>query len=193
MKSKPYPRRCAECGEQNVNRVTVEHAVSKKHDGKLYQFSVPDLPVDKCGSCEEVYFTNVSSDFETEALKVQLGLLPAPEIRRLLEKHRLTQRDFARHLRVAEESVSRWLNNLSVQSRALDTLMRLYFAIPKVRELVSSGDSILPRDVAADPTLIVTHPVNIVNLGYEGGAEHPIFGPISKPTLERRNKFKLIV
>ncbi len=138
--AKRYPRRCSECGKVTVQAAQIAHNARIKHDGKLHELHIANLPVDRCLTCGEVFFTNASSDMKSHALRAHLGLLQSEEIRQLLNDRRLTQREFARHLRVAEESVSRWLNGLSIQSRALDTLMRLYFGMPEVRNALSSGD-----------------------------------------------------
>jgi putative zinc finger/helix-turn-helix YgiT family protein len=139
---KPYPRRCAECGKVSVTQATIPHQASIKHDGRLYEFPIVELPVDRCEACGEVFFTNQTADAKSSALRAHLGLLQPEEIRALLQRYGLTQRKFAEHLRMAEESVSRWLNGLSIQSRSLDTLMRLYFAKPDVREALSREDAL---------------------------------------------------
>jgi transcriptional regulator with XRE-family HTH domain len=145
--SKPYPRRCAECGEVTVQRAVIPYDAQVKHDGKLHEFHIAKLPVDQCTSCSEVYFTNITADAKARALRQHLGLLQPDEIRELLSRHRLTQRKLAEHLRVAEESVSRWINGQSIQSRALDAFMRVYFAIPQVREMLArGGDSDGPHE-----------------------------------------------
>jgi len=143
--AKPYPRRCAECGKVSVQPATIAYDAKIKHDGKQHAFHINALPVDRCCGCDEVFFTNATSDAQTHALRQHLGLLQPEEIREQLNQLGLTQRRFAEHLRVAQESVSRWLNGLSIQSRALDTFMRVYFAKSDVREMVSRNDSLSLR------------------------------------------------
>lgn len=138
--SKPYPRRCAECGEAAVQRTTIAYDAKVKHDGKLHEFHIDALPVDQCTRCGEVYFTNDTADAQSAALRQHLGLLQPEEIRERLKELGLTQRRLAEQLRVAEETVSRWLNGLSIQSRALDTFLRVYFRFPEVRDFLSRGE-----------------------------------------------------
>ena len=193
MKSKPYPRRCASCCEVSVQLAKIQHKISKKHDGKLYELLIEDFPVDKCTSCGEVFFTNASSDFEVHSLREHLGLLQPAELKELLAQHKLTQREFAQHIHVAEESVSRWINSLSIQSRSLDRLMRLYFTFPQVRKLLASGDSIAPGSVNSNPSVVITHGTNVVNMNYEAAAVESIFGrKFSQATIVRRSRFKLV-
>ena len=50
--------------------------------------------------------------------------------------HGSTQREFADHLRIAPETVSRWMTGLAIQNRALDSLTRIYFSFPVVRRVL---------------------------------------------------------
>ena len=188
---KPYPRRCSECGKVAVRPAKIAYNAKIKHDGKLHEFHIAELPVDRCDECKEEFFTNATSDVKSDALRLHLGLLQPGQIRRLLTKHNLTQRKFAAHLRVAEESVSRWLNGLSIQSRALDTLMRIYFAKPEVRAMLASENSLsLDTDEPADSTDVVA----ACTRRLESTKIHPVFGrrfPVA--TLQRRQRFQLIL
>ena len=134
--AKPYPRYCAECGNPAVQKATIAYTAKVKHDGKHYEFLVPQLVIDQCEHCGEQFFTNSTDEQISRELRAEVGLLQPDEIRQQLDALELTQRDFAEHLRVAQESVSRWLNGTSIQSRSLDTLMRLYFQLPNVREIL---------------------------------------------------------
>lgn len=131
---RPYPRKCAECGEVAVEQKVIPYDAEVKHDGKLHKFHIDHLVIDQCSHCGEQYFTNDTDDQISSGLRLHVGLLQPDEIRQQLELLGLTQREFAEHLRVAQESVSRWLTGAAIQSRSLDTLMRLYFRLPSVRE-----------------------------------------------------------
>jgi putative zinc finger/helix-turn-helix YgiT family protein len=156
-----------------VHSATIPYDAKIKHDGKLHEFQIAALPIDRCEECNEEFFTNATSDAKSDALRKHLGLLQPAEIRELLGKHNLTQRKFAAHLRVAEESVSRWLNGLSIQSRALDTLMRVYFAKPEVRETLASETPVgFDTARAAGPTTAVT----VGTQQLEPASIHPTFG-----------------
>jgi len=50
----------------------------------------------------------------------------------------LTQRNFAERLGVAPETVSRWLNGVCIQTRALDNLMRVFFGFSSVRDVLTA-------------------------------------------------------
>lgn len=191
--NKPYPRRCSECGQLAVRSVTIGYDAKIKHDGKLHEFHIAELSVDRCDECKEEFFTNVTSDAKSDALRQHLSLLQPAQIRELLAQHNLTQRKLAAQLRVAEQSISRWLNGLSIQSRALDTLMRIYFARPEVREMLASENSLsLDADKPASSTVVVAartyqwesttiHPASFITLGQQDKQD---FRKKSKPSIE---------
>lgn len=182
---KPYPRHCAECGESAVFPATVSYDASMKHDGKVHDFTIEELPVDQCSICDEVYMTNESSRSKSHALCDHLDLVHAEDIRLKLKELGITQRTLASHLRVAEETVSRWVNELSVASRSMSALMQLYFELPAVRQLLGSGETIQATSVA-----VVTRSISIeMNLP----AVSPAFAHRQFPeaTLRRRQEFEL--
>lgn len=188
--AKPYPRRCSECGHVAVRSATMAYDARIKHDGKVHEFQIAQLPVDRCGYCTEEFFTNVTSDARSDALRQHLGLLQPDQIRQMLAKHNLTQRKFAALLRVAEESVSRWLNGLSIQSRALDTLMRIYFANPDVREMLAS-ENLLSLD--ADKPAVALIVASKCTQQLDSTTVHPVFGRrFTTATLRRSERFQLV-
>lgn len=187
--AKQYPRRCAACGSVSVQPAIITYDAKIKHDGKLHEFKIDNLPIDRCEQCEEVFFTNETSDAKSHALREHLGLLQPSQIRELLKKHSLTQRKFAEHLHVAEESVSRWINGLSIQSRALDTFMRIYFAKPEVREMLDGKNT--PRvgqDGPNSTTTIVESDCETQSAGI-----HAVFQRrFTVATLQRSQRFRLV-
>ncbi len=139
--AKPYPRHCVECGKVAVAATTIPYKAELKHDGKLHKFHIPKLRIDKCASCGEEFFTNATDEQLTASLRSAIGLLPPEEIRRQLGVLGISQRSFASHLRIAPETVSRWMTGLAIQNRALDTFMRIYFAFPAVRRSLAKVGS----------------------------------------------------
>lgn len=138
---------------------TVHHA-SVKHDGKVYGFSIPALEVDLCQDCSYQLFTGSTDEQISAELRSHLGLLQPREILAGLQSLGLSQKAFAERLGVAAETVSRWVNGFLIQSRAMDNLMRVFFAYPQVREALASGGpspllGLAPADLQS--TSIVTH------------------------------------
>lgn len=128
-----FPWRCAACGKKEVSRTSVPYRCEMKHDGRLYTVEVPDLRIPKCKACGEIVFDNEADDQLAAALREQVGLLDPRQIRANRESSVLSQRELADDLGIAFETVSRWETGAVTQSRAMDRLLRIYFAFPEVR------------------------------------------------------------
>jgi putative zinc finger/helix-turn-helix YgiT family protein len=133
LPKKPFPRRCPECGKAAIRAATIPYDVEVKHDGRLHRLHIAQLQVNQCGSCGEVLFSNATDDQVTQALREHLVLLTPEQIRGALGALGMMQKDFAEHIGVAAETVSRWMSGTQIQSRAMDNLMRLFFAFDTVR------------------------------------------------------------
>jgi transcriptional regulator with XRE-family HTH domain len=48
----------------------------------------------------------------------------------------LTQKEFAAAIGVAEANVSRWENGVQIQQRSSDNLLRIFFGVPQVRNML---------------------------------------------------------
>jgi len=131
---KKYPIRCVECGKREVHRAIVDQEVQRNHDGRVYELVVEHLPVTKCDACGSVFFTQGSDERITAGLREHLGLLTPERIRSNLQALRLTQKDAAARLGVAPETLSRWVCGVIIQSRAMDNLLRVFFAYPELRQ-----------------------------------------------------------
>ena len=111
----------------DVHPDTIPYTARVKHDGTLYAIEVASLHVLKCRSCGEVLFDSVTDEQISQSLRDHLQLLSPREIRDKLNALSLTQKEFAQRLRLAPETVSRWLSGAYIQSASSDTLMRLFF------------------------------------------------------------------
>lgn len=60
--TRPYPRKCAECGEFLVVQKFIPYDAEVKHGGKLHTFHIAELVIDECAVCGEQYFTNETDD-----------------------------------------------------------------------------------------------------------------------------------
>ena len=137
-REKPFPRRCPECGKAEVRPATIAHDAEVKHDGRLYDVAIPRLQVNQCGACGEVLFGNVADDQISQALREHLALLSPEQIHDALRTLGLRQKDLAERIGVAAETISRWMSGTQIQSRAMDNLMRLFFAFDAVRAALPS-------------------------------------------------------
>jgi len=148
---RPFPWRCRHCGNLEVQPGTTRYTATVRHDGRLHTFDVSELRLPICRSCGELVFTGEADRQVTEGLRSHLNLLTPDEIRAALARLGMSQKEAAGRLGVAEETLSRWVNEFQIQSRAMDNLLRLFFTFPVVREALSGdapvGDEVL-RPVA---------------------------------------------
>ena len=82
-------------------------------------------------------FTEQVDEQINVALRSHLRLLSPQEMRTALERVTLTQKEAADQLGIAEATLSRWLTETQIQSRAMDNLLRVFFAFPQVRTALS--------------------------------------------------------
>ena len=97
------------------------------------RFEIPALRVNQCAACGEILFSNVTDDQISQALREHLTLLSPQQIREGLRALGLKQKEFGDRIGVAPETISRWISGTHIQSRAMDNLMRLFFAFDNVR------------------------------------------------------------
>jgi putative zinc finger/helix-turn-helix YgiT family protein len=114
----------------------IAHTARVKHDGRIHELQIPDLNVGQCTSCGEVVFDDRSDAQITDALRTHLHLLSPQAIRDAVSALGITQKELALRLGVAEATVSRWCTGTLVQSRAMDNLLRSYFAVPQLRAVL---------------------------------------------------------
>jgi putative zinc finger/helix-turn-helix YgiT family protein len=114
----------------------MDYTARVKHDGTVYELHLPALEMPRCQNCGETYTTTAVDEEINDALRFRLHLLTPVQIRKGIETLGLQQQEFAERLGVAPETISRWVNGALIQSRAMDNLLRLYFALPEVREVL---------------------------------------------------------
>jgi putative zinc finger/helix-turn-helix YgiT family protein len=138
---KRFPIRCIECGQQAVYPTTITKNILKKHDGRPYEITVNEMPVTACHACGHVYFSAASDDQINAALRDKLALLSPLQIKANIEALGISQREAARRLGVAAETLSRWISGAIIQSRAMDNLLRAFFACPDLREKLQGRET----------------------------------------------------
>ena len=113
---------------------TTVYEAEIRHDGRLHAFTVPNLKLPVCQACGERLFTNGADDQINDALLAHLNLLTPVQIREGIKRVGMSQREAAKRLGIAEATLSRWLNEVQIQSRAMDNLLRAFFAFPQLRD-----------------------------------------------------------
>ena len=118
----------------------ISYDAEVRHDGRLYTFTIPDLEIPVCQACGNKVFTEKVDDQISAALRSDLDLLTPEEMSEALGRISMTQKEAAERLGIAEATLSRWLNHAQIQSRAMDNLLRVFFAFPQVRTaLIKEG------------------------------------------------------
>lgn len=134
-RSRPFPWHCIECNKDEVVPLVTDFTIEAKHDGRLYDVRIPDLTIPTCRNCGEQVFTSDEDERIRDALRAQIGLLTSQEMRAHRAERGLNQQELAEALGVAKETISRWETG-ALQSRAMDNLLRLFFASEEVRRLL---------------------------------------------------------
>lgn len=137
---KAFPRRCPACLRKAVQPAVVAYEAEVKHDGRVHRVRVADLRIPRCEACGELVFGNEVDEQLSDALREQLRLLRPNDIRAARQDLSLTQAELAERIGVAPEAVSQWESGTVIQPRAMDNLMRVFFAFPEVQDaLVGRG------------------------------------------------------
>ena len=122
---RPFPWRCRHCGEIQVVMATISYDAEVRHDRRVYAFTVQNLSLPICGACGTKVFTEKVDDQINNALRLNLRLLTPEEIRKVLERVNMTQKEAADAWALRKQQLSRWLNEMQIQSRAMDNLLRV--------------------------------------------------------------------
>ena len=144
-KARPFPWPCADCYTLTVVPTVMDYTAKVKQDGVVHELHLPGIEVPRCQTCGETYSTTEVDERVSEALRSHLHLLTPEQIRKGIEKLGLKQPELANRLGVAAETISRWVTGAIIQSRAMDNLLRLFFALPEVRDVL--------RGASQDPRL----------------------------------------
>ena len=136
--ARPFPWVCRECGAKNVEEATIPYEIDVRHDGRTHSLTLDALRVPVCGRCNAKVFTEDTDRQINDALRLHVGLLTPNQIRDGLSRIGATQTQASKLLGIAKETLSRWINGVQIQSKSMDTLLRLYFAIPVAREALES-------------------------------------------------------
>jgi DNA-binding transcriptional regulator YiaG len=146
---KPFPWRCGNCGEQAVYGSTLDCTRTMHHDNREYTVTVAGLKTPRCVKCGQIMLDNEALEVLTDAFVRQLNLLTPQQIREHREKVNLTPQQLAAALGVADAMVERLESGGMIQTRSVDNLMRLFFGLPNVREILMTHQiSTLPETPA---------------------------------------------
>ncbi len=135
--AKPFPWKCGYCRQRAVQPATVAYSTEVDHDGATYTVTLPQLQVARCAHCGEMVLDDAANRHISDALRRQLGFLFPEQIRSNRETLGLSRHQLAGRLGVTEASVARWEIGAQIQSRAVDRLLRVFFAFNDVRDALA--------------------------------------------------------
>ena len=138
MADEPFPWRCHNCREMSVVPQRIDYQDTVRYDDRMVSYLARDIEIPICRNCGEKVFTeNVDAQL-CDALRRHLQLLTPAQIREAISRLGLSRKEVADRLGVSEDLLWRWENGFSIQSRAMDNLLRLFFQIPEVRTVLSA-------------------------------------------------------
>jgi putative zinc finger/helix-turn-helix YgiT family protein len=149
-KSKPFPWRCPRCGKKEIYPLATDYETEVKHDGRLHKLLIKKFSVPTCRHCGEKLFSHEEDEQLSQALRRKLNLLSPEQIRLRIRELGFSQKEVAAQLNIAEETLSRWVTGTMIQSKAMDTLLRLFFEIPQVRASLA----IMHQETEFDPPMV---------------------------------------
>jgi putative zinc finger/helix-turn-helix YgiT family protein len=136
-KRRPFPWICPECLKREVYPAQIDYTAEIKHDGVLHHVPIPHLTIPKCQACGELIFSGDVDEQLNEALRAHRHLLTPAQIKAGREALSFTSGELAERLGVEEDLLTRWEEGMLIQPRAMDNLLRLYFAMPEVRAVLT--------------------------------------------------------
>jgi putative zinc finger/helix-turn-helix YgiT family protein len=162
----------------------MNYTAKVKQDGVIYELHLPDLEIPRCQTCGETVITSAIDEKINDALRSHLRLLTPDHIRKGIEKLGLKQQALAERLGVAPETISRWVNGALIQSRAMDNLLRVYFALPEVREVLQGASQDPALGIEDNPRAKEPYPSRIAASAWRRVV-------VTKTVISQRQEFAL--
>jgi DNA-binding transcriptional regulator YiaG len=115
----------------------ISYSSKQWYEGQLYTVATPQLNIPRCQDCGELLFDNWADDQIDRAFRQQVHLLTPEQIRANRTALGLSPEEFAARLGVEENLLRQWEEDRAPQPRAMDNLIRVYFALPPVRSALN--------------------------------------------------------
>jgi putative zinc finger/helix-turn-helix YgiT family protein len=150
---KPYPWLCPICKKREVFEAVVDHVVPIEYEGKSYSVHVEGLRTPKCRNCGEVCPDTEAYEQITLAFFRAAKLLTPAQIRHNRERLGLSKSQLAVAIGTEEAEVERWEGSGPFQPRTADNLLRLFFGMQPVRDVMISQQisSLAVDELSATP------------------------------------------
>ena len=137
-KIRPFPWTCVACGEEDVFPLETDYVANVKHEGVMVKVCVENFAIATCRKCGDQTFSVGDDERITAALRRQVGLLLPDEIAQARSQLQISQQALADQIGVSPEMIANWESGMSIQSRAMDNLLRLFFQSADARRLLST-------------------------------------------------------
>jgi DNA-binding transcriptional regulator YiaG len=113
------------------------YTIQVRYEDVLHSLQFAELEAPRCRACGEIVFdAHVDAQINT-AERIHLKLLQPAAIRDGRERLGLTRGELATRLGVSEVTLADWEDDIKIQPRTADNLLRVFFAFPQVRAALS--------------------------------------------------------
>lgn len=142
--------KCPICGSGILDEISINEVFEYKGE----KCTVPDYVVFRCSVCEEDIVSKQSlkkaEKYLVDFQKKVDGLLTSEKIRKIREKLGLTQRQMGIIFGGGEKSFARYENATLKQSKAMDTLLRVFDEYPFIpTEILSRNTAQIQTSITA--------------------------------------------
>jgi hypothetical protein len=151
---RPFPWQCHKCWKMSAMPQRIDYQDTVRFDGRLVSFLARDIEIPICQNCGEKVFTEKVDSQLCESMQLHLHLLTPAQVREGISKLGLSRKEVADRLGVAEELLWRWAHGFSIQSRAMDNLLRLFLQFPEVRTALSAPAIETGLDMTPTPNVM---------------------------------------
>jgi DNA-binding XRE family transcriptional regulator len=108
------------------------------HDGHEHVVKVDGLKTPRCANCGQVMLDAEALEFLDDVFIRQLNLLTPERIQEYRTKANLTQQELADAVGVSESEIQQLERGEQIQTRTVDNLLRLFFGLSQVREILTT-------------------------------------------------------
>jgi DNA-binding transcriptional regulator YiaG len=128
-----------------------DYSLNIRFDDQLVPIVAYGIDIPTCQDCGEKVITVEVDDQVNVALFRHLKLLLPAQIREGIERLNMPTKEIAARLGVSEDQLWRWANGFSIQSRAMDNYLRVFFQFPEVRAALSAPAIETSLDLISTP------------------------------------------
>jgi putative zinc finger/helix-turn-helix YgiT family protein len=117
-------KRCPVCGKGKLELRTITDRFEDVVDGEEKKFAVPDVPVEVCNVCGEIFYGPEAARKRHSYLCRELDIPTPEEIKSLRESLGLSQKEFADRTGLGIATISRWERGRLLPTREHRKLLR---------------------------------------------------------------------